>query len=209
MQLAIAVSVLSGFSALAGEPDGPDLKSLYDAHKWSELRDAIRHKKAPALYRGAVGYAFNNFRQAEINFRSAIRSAPHSGQAYEAYEGLSHLYSEYGQYRRLISVMEERWAAFPHKSEEQNERTTMAPFRGLPDQITGKPRTSTLHHDGNTFIPVSIDGKPAKYFFDTGASDELHERVGSEAAWSCGTRRQWNYGNGDRRGSRVPSRGGQ
>jgi predicted aspartyl protease len=167
--LGFSACVLFAIAAVSGEPESSDLKSLYDAHKWSELRDAIQHEKAPALYRGAVGYAFNNFHHAETNFRSAIHSAPRSEEAYEAYEGLSHLYLEYGLYRRLISTMEERWAAFPHKSEEQNERNAMAGFRGLPDQITSKLRPSTLHHDENTFSPVSIDGKPAKYFFDTGA----------------------------------------
>ncbi len=192
MQLAIAVSVLSGFSALAGEPDSPDLKSLYDGHRWSELHDAIRHKKAPALYRGAVAYAFNDFHQAEINFRSVIHSSPHSEQAYESYEGLSHLYFEYGQYPRMSSVMEERWTAFPHKSEEQNERTAMAPFRGLPIQTTGQRRPSTLHHDGNTFIPISIDSRPAKYFLDTGAwmncmSESEAKRLGLAFHESSGT----------------------
>jgi hypothetical protein len=94
--LAIAVGFLSSFATVAGEPDSSRLKSLYDEHQWFDLHDVIRHKKAPALYRGAVAYAFNDFHQAEINFRSVIRSAPHSEQAYEAHEGLSHLYLEYG-----------------------------------------------------------------------------------------------------------------
>jgi predicted aspartyl protease len=191
LRLAIAVCFLSSFAAVAGEPD-TGLKSLYDAHQWFELHDAIQHKKAPALYRGAVAYAFNDFHQAEVNFRSVIHSAPRSEQAYDAYEGLSHLYFEYGQYRRLISAMEERWAAFPHKSEEQNERAAMAPFRGLPDQVSGKPRPSTLHHDGNTFVPISIEGKASKYFFDTGAwvncmSESEAKRLGLAVHESGGT----------------------
>ena len=79
-------------------------------------------------------------------------------------------YFRNGQYRRFIADMEARWAAFPNKSESQNERTAVAGFRGLPDQSAGKPRTSTLpHKPGKTSIPISIHHSPATYFFDTGA----------------------------------------
>src|SRR6202022_3579524 len=100
---------------------------------------------------------------------SVIKSAPHSDQAYEAHDWLIHLYLRSGAYRRLISHVDDRWAAFPDKPEREQERTALAPFRGLPDQINGKRRQSILRHEnGEIFIPLVIDGTPATYFFDTG-----------------------------------------
>jgi predicted aspartyl protease len=68
----------------------------------------------------------------------------------------------------------------------------MAPFRGLPDQTVGKFRPSILHHDGNIFVPISIGGKAAKYFFDTGAwvncmSESEAKRLGLAVHESGGT----------------------
>lgn len=55
-------------------------------------------------------------------------------------------------------------------AEAKNEQAEVAGFRGLPDQITGSPRPSKLpHKPGEIFIPISINSKPATYFFDTGA----------------------------------------
>jgi predicted aspartyl protease len=171
----------------------PELKALYDAHDWIRLRDALRHAKdSPALYRGAVAAAFNQNRQAETILRSLIKTTPRSPQAYEAYEVLAHISLRTGQYRRLISNMEARWAAFPDKSNVQEERTVMAPFQDLPDQelVTVKP--STLRHNGNIVLPVSINGGSAKYFFDTGAavscmSESEAKRLGLTIRKTTGT----------------------
>ncbi len=179
---------------MAKEPAHSDPKALYDAHEWVELHNALQKVKGPTIYRGAVAAAFNDPR-AESILRSVIQSAPHSAHAYEAYELLSHVYLRTGQYRRLISVMEERWAAFPNQGKVQEERKGMASFRGLPDQGGGKPQISTLQHDGTIFIPISIHGLSARYFFDTGAwlscmSESEAKRLGltiHEAAGTLGT----------------------
>jgi len=121
--------------------------------------------------RGVLGVIFNQSpRLAEKMLRSAIGSGHSSKQAYEAYEWLSHLYYYRGQYRSLVSTMERRWVDFPNKPEEQQERRLMAGFRGLPDQTLVNAKASAVHHEsGSIFLPLSIDGKAATYFFDTGA----------------------------------------
>lgn len=45
--------------ALAAVADKTALKSLYDQHRWFELRDAIQGQTAPPLYIGAVASAFS------------------------------------------------------------------------------------------------------------------------------------------------------
>ena len=147
-----------------------DLASLYHAHQWAELREAVRSQKGPVVYRGIVAAVYGDDRRAERILLGVIRTAPESGDAYEAYEWLTHIYIRTGQYRLLINNMEARWAAFPNKSEIPAEQHAIAGFRGLPDQTVSKLRQATLPHDaGEIFIPISINKIPSTYFFDTGA----------------------------------------
>lgn len=170
------------------------MKPLYDTHKWMELSDRLGDTKGMPLYRGAIGVTFNHDpHRAEQMLLSVIRSAPDSAEAYDAYEWLSHLCLYRGQYRSLVSIMEKRWAAFPHKKEREQEQRTIAGFRGLPNQILEKIAPSTLHHeDGSIFVPLSIDGSPAMYFFDTGAwvsgmSESEAARLGLSVKETTGT----------------------
>jgi predicted aspartyl protease len=154
-----------------GQGPSSQIQSLYKTHKWAELNDALQKTGGLPLYRGAIAVSFGQDpRAAEKTLLSAIRSAPHSDDAYEAYEWLSHLYFYRGQYSSLMAVMEKRWAEFPNKPERQQEQKALEGFRGLPNQILEKSEPSALHHeDGSIFIPLSINGTTATYFFDTGA----------------------------------------
>jgi hypothetical protein len=171
-----------------------EVKPLYENHKWIELNDRLRKTKGMPLYRGAIGVAFNQDpRHAEEILLSVIRSGPGSEEAYEAYEWLSHLYFYRGQYRSLVSIMGKRWASFPNKKERQQEQRTIAGFHGLPNQIVEKIAPSTLHHEeGSIFVPLSIDGSAATYFFDTGAwisgmSESEAARLGLSVKDTSGT----------------------
>ncbi len=157
-------------AAIAEDPATSELKALYDTRRWAELHQALQSRKGPELYRGVVAAVFNDDRQAERILRSVIKAAPRSEEAYQAYEWLTHLYFRTGRYHQLLANMRARWSAFPDKTELKNEQTAMAGFGGLPDQTIGKIRASTLRHEpGQIFIPISINGVPATYFFDTGA----------------------------------------
>jgi hypothetical protein len=174
-----------------------DLKALYDAQKWAELHDGIKKTKGNHFYRGAVAVVFHqNPRQAESLLDSVIKAGPKSDEAYQAYEWLSHLFLYSGRYKRLVSTMEARWAAFPGREGEQQEKAEIAPFRGLPDQVTVSVRPSTVPHaDKSIFIPLSVNGLSAAYFFDTGAwlnamSESEAKRLGlrfSDATGSSST----------------------
>lgn len=186
--------LVTATGAVSGVGRDSALRALYEAHDWPGLRRALEESEGPTLYQGAVAAAFNDAR-AEGLLRSAIESSPVSEEAYEAYEGLSHVYLREGRYHRLKEVMEKRWAAFPGRAAEADERTTMALFRGLPDQKGGGSGTATLRHDGSIFLPASIQGGSASYFFDTGAwlscmSESEAKRLGlsvREAEGAIGT----------------------
>ncbi len=165
---------------------------MYSAHNWKELGSRLRNTTGLPLYRGAVGVTFNQDTEgSELLLLSLIRSAPHSSEAYEAYEWLSHLYLYRGQYRSLIATMEQRWAAFPEKQERSQEQEGLAGLRGLPNQTVVQAAPSTLAHDRESiFIPLSIDGNSATYFFDTGAwvscmseseAKRLHLQIGNSS----------------------------
>ena len=189
-----------------GQPADVDLKSLYASRRWTELREALKTHRAPALYRGVVAAVFNDDRRAERLLQSVITSAPRSHEAYEAYEWLGHIYFRTGRYRHFIADMEARWQAFPDKSELKNEQSAVAGFRGLPDQVIRKFRPSILRHEPDQiFIPVSINKNPATYFFDTGAwvncmSESEAKRLGLAIQKTSGT---LNTGTGVRAGFRT------
>ena len=149
----------------------PSLKTLYDLGEWAELGNSLQHTEGNELYRGAVGITFHqDSRQAESSLRSVIKAAPKSQEAYESYEWLSHLFLYSGQYNRLVATMEARWSAFPDKPEQNQERAAIAGFRGLPDQVTLSVSPSTLRHeDHSVFIPLTVNGTAATFFFDTGS----------------------------------------
>jgi hypothetical protein len=167
----IVCALFAAPHAICEEPRSAGLKSLYDARKWIELHHALENVKGHDLYRGVVAVVFNeDQRRAEKLLLSVIKAAPQSDESYRAYEWLSHLYLRDGQYRRLQAIMDKRWAAFPEKSERQHEQAELAGFRGLPDQIVKKARPSVLQHEnGSVFVPLSVNGSSATYFFDTGA----------------------------------------
>lgn len=142
---------------------------LFKAHQYPELA-AVTDASSPKLYRGTVASAKNESRIGEKLLRDVIRSAPHSEDAYEAHEQLAHLYLRTGQYRRLMQTMDARWRTFPDKPSVKEERTALAPFRGLPDQKTVKRGLSSFRHKDDIFLPVTTNGVTGSYFFDTGAA---------------------------------------
>lgn len=140
-----------------------------DGRQWFEPGAELKAASS-AITRGAMAAAFNE-PQAEGILRTVIQWQPGSDAANQAHELLSRIYLRTGQYTRLIENLD-RWAAsFPNRSEVQKEKADVEQFRGLPDQRNGERRPTTLAHDpGDDWsVPITINGKPAKYLLDTGA----------------------------------------
>jgi len=76
--LAQACCVLSACFALGASNDGTSLKSLYESHRWFELRDSVQKGAAPLFYQGAVACAFNDLHDCEKKLAKVIKSEPHS-----------------------------------------------------------------------------------------------------------------------------------
>jgi hypothetical protein len=165
-----------GQVCLAADHEPPDLKSLYDAHRWFALRDAVRKTHAPFFYRAAVACAFNDVSECEKKSNAVVKSEPRSEHAYAAHSLLAALYFRYGQYRKALSQVDEMLALKPDDPDAKNTRLLLAALSSSPDQSIAKRHSSRLrlHHEGADLgVPLSINGTPATYTFDTGANLSL------------------------------------
>lgn len=136
------------------------------------------------LYQGAVASAFNHGAQAQKLLGAVIAADPHSQQAYEAHEILTYLFLRNGRYKEAVSESEAKWAARPEKAVQPEERAFISAFAGLRNQSVLLKRTVLPYtiHDGNMFVPVSVNGKAAKFMIDTGANFSLiSESVAQQA----------------------------
>jgi hypothetical protein len=104
MRILVACLMLLSLTrtCLAADNDRPDLKSLYDAHRWFELRDSVAKDTAPVFYQGAVT-AFNDLPRCEKKLAPVIKSFPQSDGAIEAHRLLASAYMRQGKYREAFA----------------------------------------------------------------------------------------------------------
>ncbi len=165
----VAMLVLSA-SATAGEK--PELKLLYEQHRWFDLRDAINRNEqsVPELYLGAVASAFNNREAAEKYLRRAIHRAPDSQDAIEAHEMLGYLYGRSGRYRDVVEQFDSMLRIKPDRPDVKNVQSMYASFSPYPNQSVDKFLVTTISaevgEDG-IVLPVSIHGKTVHWALDT------------------------------------------
>lgn len=114
--------------------------------------------------------AATNQPSAEQQLKAIIRAAPRSPEADQAHVLLAHLYIRTARYRSLAADFDQWRQDQPNSTELRARKDDVDQFRGLPDQTNEPPRPVQLHHEGNLWFPVSVNGKPSTYLFDTGAS---------------------------------------
>jgi tetratricopeptide (TPR) repeat protein len=158
--------------AVVSAQDSGSLQSLYDQHRWFELRDAIKDQKAPPLYLGAVATAFNDTKSAERYLNRIIKLDPKSENAYEAYGLLANLYTRLGRNHEVVQQLDRMLAIKPNSPDVHNMRPLFAGFSRYPDLSFGKKHSSKV--SGGTVskewltIPVSIHGKSLNWGIDSG-----------------------------------------
>jgi predicted aspartyl protease len=171
-----AVAVLLGLSTcLAASTRVPDLKALYDGHRWFALRDAL-DRTTPVFYRGAVACGFNDLHDCEKTLRSITRSKPRSEEATEARGLLLSLYHRAGRFGQALAEIDALLAAYPDNGSLKRARGLFGALGQYPDQSVARRQRSTIPYrmkGGNLFVPVSIRGHPASYIVDTGADFSL------------------------------------
>jgi aspartyl protease len=149
-------------------------RSLFDRHRWFELRDVIAGRPAPHLYRGAIAAAFNRIDEAERNLRAAVREATTTSAANEAREALATLYMRLGRSASLLTVIDQAVAADTTREELRAAQQTFGGFRGVPDQrVTRRgsahPFACRVTANG-VRMPATVNGRPVEWLFDTAFS---------------------------------------
>lgn len=167
---AMLASAVSVALACRRSADVPKDSALDDGRRWVNGRATLA-STSPALVRAAAASAVNQSAVSESLLHVVIRTQPKSDSARSAHLLLSRIYLRAGQYRRLIDNLDDWTRSFPDGADVQKEQADIEQFRGLPDQISGPRRPSTLRHgDSADFnAPLSVNGQPAAYLLDTGA----------------------------------------
>lgn len=162
----------------AADSSRADLKSLYDRHRWFELRDAVEKGGATAFYEGVVACAFNNLRQCEKKLGAVVKSRPQSDETVEAHRTLASAYFTRGMYRAALNQVDALLALRPKDADALSSRPLLSVLSSFHDQhlVRRTPTTLELQDNG---LPLSIHGVQATYWFDTGA--ELSVMSESEA----------------------------
>ena len=154
---------------LAADRTDPELRSLFAAHDWFKLRDAIgRSADAPAFYRGAVACAFNDVDGAERHFWAVIKAPGDLEQAAEAHGLLAHAYMRSGRYGRTYAHLATMQKLIPGVSGLKSGLALFSALSHYPELSVKARRHSDVQMTDDFFIPVSVNGKPAKYGFDSG-----------------------------------------
>src|ERR1017187_7341081 len=110
----------------------PSLREIYDAHRWFDLRQAVRTQRAPLFYRGAVAYAFGEDKTAERLLTRVLHDSPRSWEAGEARSLLIFLYFRQGRHHAALSVIDEA-LRFDPRSDPQGFRSMVASLARGPD----------------------------------------------------------------------------
>ena len=193
----LVLAVVSSRSACALPRHHPDSAGFRCRSPRSTMGGSGSNQAPPTppsagIRRGAIAAAFNEV-EADPLLQGIIKSNPRSEVASQAHELLSRIYLRSGRYKRLIDNLD-RWAAsFPNRPEVQKEKADLEQFRGLPDQRNDRRRVSTLRHAADDWaVPVSINGQPATYVFDSGAwlsvmTESEATRLGLEIRQGAGT----------------------
>jgi hypothetical protein len=143
------------------------LKSLYESHRWFELRDSVQKGAAPSFYKGAVACAFNDLRKCERGLAKVIKSEPKSENAIEAHRLLAAAYSRTGKYREALTHVDAILAVRPDDSDVKDDRPILAALRDSADQSVVRRASTTL--ELQDALPIEINGVQGTYWFDTGA----------------------------------------
>ena len=150
----------------------PDGGRPVEAAHYFALRDALLKGSVPRIARGAVAAAFNDTRQAELDLGAVIRTAPDSEAATMAEGLLAALYARNGRMRQALAQLERPGGTAP-SAEWRESRDRLAVLARYPEQTVvsrGYSRLSYVNRNDSLGVRMSVNGKPADFTLDTGAS---------------------------------------
>jgi predicted aspartyl protease len=163
-----SVGTLS-ISSVAVTKGASDLKSLYESHRWFELRDVAAKTSVPLFYQGAVACAFNDLPRCQQLLDSLLKGSPDSEDAVEAHRTLASAYLRVGKYSQALLHVDALLSIRPDDSDALSAHPLLKLLGEYPEQqATQRGRTRLRLTESG--VPVSIHGIKGSYWFDTGAS---------------------------------------
>jgi len=147
------------------------LKALLQRHEWFRLRDIV-NQDSPYLYQAAVAFAFHDFPAAEQLAHKALKTQLASVDVMEAHKVLYRTYDLESRYSDALCEFQ----AARKSGYNQDESTGffLAAASRFPRQSVVQRRYSKVawrpENNGLLSIPLSVNGKGARYVVDTGAS---------------------------------------
>ena len=150
-----------------------ELRSLYDSHRWFELREEVTRTDTSKFYAGAVAAAFNQVREAEKNLHLVIAHDPSGDSGLEASELLIALFYRTGNYHEALAEAKTLLQQKPSAADIVNILPTLQVLSKYGNQSVGKRLPGTLKievEDENLVLPVAVNGISGHYIFDNGFS---------------------------------------
>jgi hypothetical protein len=146
------------------------LQQLYDAQRWFELRDALRDREVPALYRAAVASAFNRTEDVERELTRIMRESSDAAAASSAADGLAGLYMRTGRYGDALKLADEVLARSPERADVRNLRSLLVAASATNQQVASSRPASfdCIAGAGGVRMPLSVDGHDVSWWLDTG-----------------------------------------
>lgn len=149
---------------------GRQLQSLYRKHEWFALRDAVCGPGRHGFFRGAVACAFNESPECLDYLLPVIESAPSRHTVHHAQDLLVWNYMRQGKFRSALEYSGPILLANPR---ERGRHTLLQALAHSPEQSVSRHHASALRYemlDGSMFIPAAVNGVPANFMIDSGAT---------------------------------------
>jgi len=170
MRLLLCIATLCATNLLvcAQEPD--KLQEAYRGNHVFALRDAVQQSAASEFYKAAVEASTNQVPLAVEHLRSVIAADPNSNDADQAHDLLANLFFRNGRYRDGLKEIEAALKEHPDAEDAKNLLPLAKALGKMPAMQVASRKASKLKIEpGSTFLPLKLNGKEARFFFDTGA----------------------------------------
>jgi predicted aspartyl protease len=130
----------------------------------------VHRSSAPEFYKAAVEASANQVELAVNHLRSIIAASPHSSDADDAHDLLTNLFFRNGLYQDGLKEIESTLKERPEAADAKNMLPLATALGAMPQMLVVSRKASKLDTEpGSTFLPLKLNGKDARFFFDTGA----------------------------------------
>lgn len=169
-RLLLCSAILCAAGSLVRAQELGTLKEAYSGNHVFALRDAVQHSATPEFYKAAVEASANQVPQAVKHLRSVISAAPHSSEADQAHDLLANLFFRNGLYQDGLQEIKTALKEHPDAGDASNMLPLATALGQMPGMRVVSRKASKLQIEpGSTFLPLKLNGKDARFFFDTGA----------------------------------------